>query len=66
MKPNAVMVLQARAQARALLYQHGQLELEEAVTVLWRAAEESGLLDKYGEEQVTKIIRTAFHGIADL
>lgn len=60
-------VLQARAEARALLYRLGEFsDLEEAIAPLLQFALDSGLTDKIGEDGAFAIIEAAFAGIAEL
>jgi hypothetical protein len=56
--PLAVLV--ARAEARALLVQYGQLDLIEAVDGLQDYAMQSGLVASIGQDLVQEIIGNAF------
>jgi hypothetical protein len=56
-------VLIARAEARALLWQAGELDLHEAVDELQAAAEASGLVDELGQNEVQAIIAEAFEAV---
>jgi hypothetical protein len=59
--PLAVLI--ARAEARALLWQAGELDLHEAVDELQAAAEVSGLVDELGQDGVQAVIAKAFGGV---
>jgi hypothetical protein len=56
-------VLISRAEARALLWQAGELDLHEAVDELQAAAEESGLIAELGQDAVQAIIAEAFEAV---
>jgi hypothetical protein len=56
-----LVVFRARAEARALLWHCGALDLHEAVDVLQHDAERTGLVDAIGQDEVQAIIATAFH-----
>jgi hypothetical protein len=60
---SALAVLIARAEARALLWQAGELDLHEAVDELQAAAEASGLVDELGQNEVQAIIAKAFEAV---
>jgi hypothetical protein len=51
----------ARCEARALLWKVGALDLFEAVDKLQADAERDGLIDKIGQDEVQRIMATAFH-----
>jgi hypothetical protein len=55
-----VLVLKARAEARALLWQAGEFDLHEAVDKLQVDAERDGLVDKIGQDAVQQILADAF------
>jgi hypothetical protein len=56
-----MLVLRARAEARALLYAHGKFgNLDEATNPLRRYAIKSGLLEMLGRERVEAIILDPF------
>ena len=58
---NPLLVLQARAEARALLFRTAEYQdLGEAVTPLLAYAHESGLADEIGAPAVLAIIKAAF------
>jgi hypothetical protein len=59
----SLMVLQALAEARALLYEFDDIEsLEEAITPLVVFADDAGI----SEVVAVSIIREAFKGVAEL
>jgi hypothetical protein len=60
-----VLVLKARAEARALLWQAGEFDLHEAVDVLQRDAERDGLIATIGQDAVQAIIADAFAPVRD-
>jgi len=53
----------ARAEARAMLWQCGELDLDEAVDVLQAASEASGLIEEIGQDAVQAIIAKAFEAV---
>jgi hypothetical protein len=57
-----VDVFRARAEARALLVQLGELGLHDAVDVLQSDAERDGLVDALGQDALQQILATAFAG----
>jgi hypothetical protein len=60
-----LMILRARAEARALLYQGWEISnLEEAVKPLIEYAESSGLLRQLGEPVILAVIRHSFDGVS--
>jgi hypothetical protein len=63
-----LLVLQARAEARAILYAAGELgeQLEPAVVPLLKYAMDSGITDTIGAEGAYCIIKQAFAGVAEL
>lgn len=61
-----LLVLQARADARAALYEACEFDLKEAITPLTRYALDSGIVDEIGAERTYAIIRSAFSGVAEL
>ncbi len=65
-RPDARAVFIARAEARALLWQAGELELHEAVDVLQEAAVRDGLVAELGQDAVQKIMRDAFAAVRDI
>jgi hypothetical protein len=60
-----ILVLKARAEARALLWQAGHFDLQEAVDVLQAAAERDGLVDKIGQDAIQTIIAEAFAAVSE-
>ena len=56
-------VLRARAEARALLFAAGELDLHLAVDELQRAAAETGLLATIGQDAVKAIMAEAFGAV---
>lgn len=61
-----MLILQARAEARALLYGACEFDLEEAITPLTRYANDSGIVDQLGAHRAFAIIKMAFAGVAEL
>jgi len=59
---NPLLVLQARAEARAYLHAAGEFDLEQATEPLYRYAISSGIVSEFGMESVSAIIRDAFEG----
>jgi hypothetical protein len=55
-----MLVLRARAEARALLFAAGEFTLGEAIDPLFAYAERSGLLALLGRESIDEIIFDAF------
>jgi hypothetical protein len=55
-----VAVLIARAQARALLWAAGEIDLHAAVDELWADAVRDGLTDKLGTDKVQQLLADAF------
>jgi hypothetical protein len=53
-------VLRLRGWARAYLWAVGELDLHEAVDVLWAAAERDGLVEQLGGDAVQNILADAF------
>jgi hypothetical protein len=56
-----IEVFRARAEARALLWKVGALDLFEAVDKLQADAVRDGLVDAIGQDEVQRIMATAFH-----
>jgi hypothetical protein len=63
-----LLVLQARAEARAILYAAGELgeQLEPAVVPLLQYAVDSGITDEIGAERAFAVVKQAFAGVAEL
>jgi len=67
--PSPLLVLQARAEARAILYAAGEFgeQLDEpAVVPLLQYAMASGITDEIGAERAFAIVKQAFAGVAEL
>ena len=62
-RPSALEVFIARAEARAVLFAAGEIELHEAVDALQAAAVASGLVTKLGQDRVQQILRDVFHAV---
>jgi hypothetical protein len=60
-----VAVFVARAEARAMLYAAGVLDLHEAVDKLQADAERDGLVASIGQDEVQRIITEAFSTVGD-
>ena len=64
---NPLTVLQARAEARAVLYQLGEInDLDDALRPLFDYAQVSGLADEIGADAMFAIVQNAFKGIAEI
>ena len=61
-----ILVLQARAEARALLYAACEFDLFDALEPLHRFAVESEVVNEVGAEAVLAIIKSAFTKVAEL
>lgn len=61
-----LIVLQARAEARAILYAHCEIDLDHAVRPLLQYALDSGIVDQIGADRAFAIVKTAFAGVAEL
>ena len=59
-RPSALAVLVARAEARALLWQAGGLDLRAAVDELQAAAVRDGLVAELGQDTIQAIMAKAF------
>jgi hypothetical protein len=62
-RPDPVAVFTARAEARALLWRAGGVDLHEAVDVLEATAERDGLVANLGQDAVQAIIARAFEAV---
>jgi hypothetical protein len=60
-----LLVLQARAEARAILYAAGELTLQNAVDGCQQAAEAYGLVVEIGQDAVQQIISESFALVGD-
>jgi len=61
-----LLIFQARAEARALLYRTNEFDLEEALAPLFAYALDSGIADEIGGDGAFAIIRAAFKGAAEI
>jgi hypothetical protein len=62
-----LLVLQARAEARALLFATGEYaDLDQALRPLFDFALESGIADEIGADAMFAVVRKAFEGIAEI
>jgi hypothetical protein len=62
-----LLVLQARAEARAILYAAGEFDgLEPAILPLLQYALASGITDEIGAERAFAVVKAAFAGVAEL
>ena len=66
MTKNLLLILQARAEARAILFGAGEFDLYEALEPLFAFANTSGILDEIDAEAALGIIRDAFKGKAEI
>jgi hypothetical protein len=55
----------ARAEARAMLWAAGELDLHDAVDELWAAAVRDGLVDQLGADAVQRLLADAFAPVRD-
>jgi hypothetical protein len=62
---DALAVFHARAEARALLWQAGEIDLHDAVDVLQADAERDGLVAAIGQDEVQRIMSAAFATVRD-
>jgi hypothetical protein len=60
-----LLVLLARAEARAILYAACEFDLEEAVAPLTRYALDSGIVNEIGAERAYAIVKMAFAEVVD-
>jgi len=62
-----LLVLQARAEARAILCAAGEFEqVEPAIVPLLQYAMDSGITDEIGAERAFAVVKAAFAGVAEL
>jgi len=54
------VAFQARCEARALLIAAGEYSLQEAVDELQRDAEQTGLVDRFGQDLIQRVMSQAF------
>jgi hypothetical protein len=59
-RPSGVAVFVARAEARAMLWQAGELDLHQAVDELQAAAERASLVAELGQDKIQRIIADSF------
>ena len=59
-RPSALAVFTARCEARAKLWQAGELDLHDAVDALQAAAVRDGVIATLGQDAVQEIISKAF------
>jgi hypothetical protein len=64
-KLDPVAVFEARAEARALLWRVGEIDLCAAVDKLQTDAERNGLVDEIGQDAVQEIISGAFRVVRE-
>jgi sirohydrochlorin ferrochelatase len=57
---DALAAFIARAEARALLWQTGEIDLHAAIDLLQLAAERDGLVDQLGQDRVQQLMAEAF------
>ena len=62
---HALELLHTHAQARALLWQAGEMSLHEAVDWLQAFVVSSGLVDQIGQDEVQNIMAEAFMAVRD-
>jgi hypothetical protein len=55
-----LLVLKERAEARAHLWACGEFDLNQATEPLYRYAVQSGVVEEFGMESVSNIIKAAF------
>jgi hypothetical protein len=62
-RPDPLAVFTARCEARALLWRCLEFDLHEAVDALQAAAIASGLVAEIGQDEVQRLMATAFHAV---
>lgn len=62
-RPSPLAVFTARCEARALLWQAEEFDLPDAVDALQAAAIASGLIAELGQDEVQRLMATAFHAV---
>ena len=66
MKPSPLIILHARARARATLFKSADIAtIEEAIEPLIAYAFDSGIVERVGKETAWKIIATEFEGLVE-
>ena len=64
---NPLLILQIRAEARALLFELGEFDsLDQAMRPLFDYALTSGIADEIGADAMFAIVHKAFEGIAEI
>src|SRR5437660_8551177 len=63
--PIALDVFIVRAEARAMLWDAGELDLHTAVDELWADAKRDGLVAKLGSDKVQELLANAFAPVRD-
>lgn len=63
--PSPIRILHARAQARALLWQAGEMSIAELIDGLSEFADQSGVTRELGGEAVVAIIMAQVERVAD-
>jgi hypothetical protein len=58
-----MVAFQARAEARAILFRVGELDLHAAVDQLQADAEANGLITEVGQDKIQEILARAFSGV---
>ena len=64
-RPSPLAVFVARTEARALLWQAGEMDLHEAVDGLQAAAVASGLVAELGQDEIQRLMAKAFAAVRD-
>jgi hypothetical protein len=64
-RPSALAVFTARCEARAKLWQAGELDLHDAVDALQAAAVRDGLVTELGQQEVQRLMSAAFGAVRD-
>jgi hypothetical protein len=59
-RPDSLVVLRERAEAKCLLIANGYQDLQSAVDELWAAAERDGLVKTFGADAIQWILGEAF------
>lgn len=63
---NPLLILQARAEARAALFATGEFDLADALEPLVEYARKRRLVEEFGSEAIFAIIHQPFKKVADL
>jgi hypothetical protein len=59
-RPSAIEIFVARAEARAMVWQAGEFDLHEAIDVLHAAAERDELIAAIGQDEVQRLMTEPF------